>query len=217
LIDEAFAALVAGDKQVATRWSPVPGGVRFDTPELPEVRDYNAVVLGPGARLQAPGGVTRVIAFEPVGDPPAGWDCEFLAAMAYVGEPPAAPAGVAPVESAALREARTAVWREHGVGDEELAQVLEMQDRQAAAGTLLAVTQDEQPVGWVQVVAAVIEDVYVLAAARGQGHGRALTLAAMAAGGRFLTVEPDNTPAVELYRSLGFVAIGTVVQCTRPG
>ena len=79
-------------------------------------------------------------------------------------------------------------------------------DSGAIVGTLTLVVL-HTPTG----VHAQIEDVVVDAAARGGGHGRALTLEAIRlakeAGARHvdLTSRPSREAANELYRSLGFV------------
>ncbi|HMO59065.1 MAG TPA: N-acetyltransferase, partial [Roseiflexaceae bacterium] len=50
---------------------------------------------------------------------------------------------------------------------------------------------------------------------RGRGYGRQIVAAALAEvasqehGDVFLEVEPENTPAVNLYRSLGFAVVRT--------
>ena len=61
-----------------------------------------------------------------------------------------------------------------------------------------------------------IQDVFVSAAFRGQGIGRTMMSRALEICARslfkhvFLSVDPDNTPAVNLYRKVGFERIGRI-------
>lgn len=224
MIEGAYAALVAGDGRVATSCEPVPGGVRLRMPDLPAIRDYNALVLAPGADLAAVIGlvaddpeVRRVIAFGPADELAIeGWSSAAIMAMGVSRQGPFAwPGAAVEVDVDALRDARADAEYLAGVPSFELEQLRSLQDRQAEVARLFAVLRDGRPLGWAQVLAGIIDDVYVVPAARGQGHGRIVAQAALAAGGRWLLVDGDNAPAVGLYRSLGFVEAGTVVQLTR--
>ena len=210
-----YEARVAGDRSVATSCEPVPGGVRLRTPELPASRDYNGVLLAPGAPLDVDDDVRRVNAFDFTGPVPDGWTALEMLVMAFDDAPPAMPDGVAVVEIAVLREARAEVWRSYGLEAGDVEQMLHMQALEAAAGTLLAHVRDGSAIAWAQVVGGYIDDVFVAEAERGRGLGRLLTVAAMASGGRFLFVEPDNESAMRLYRGLGFVQAATLTQLTR--
>ena len=210
-----YEARGAGDCRVAASCTEIPGGVRLSTPALPFVRDYNGVVLAPGAAFEVPDDVQRVNAFDLPGEVPDGWEGQRLPVLGFDGPAPAMPAEVAEVDGAALAPARAEMWRSFGVEEPALAQMLHMQALQAAAGRLFAVMDAGRPLGWAQVIEGFVDDVFVEVTARRQGLGRALSRAAMAAGGRFLTVEPDNEPAVALYRSLGFEDAGTLSHLTR--
>ncbi len=211
----AYEARVAGDRRVATSWEPVPGGVRLRTPELRASRDYNGVVLAPGAPFAIDDDVRRVNAFDFAGPVPDGWDAIEMLVLAFAGPAPAMPGAVSPVGIAIVRAARAEVWRSYGLGDADVEQMLEMQTREAAAGTLLAHVRDGIPLAWAQVVGGYIDDVFVAEAERGRGLGRLLTVAAMASGGRFLFVEPGNEAALRLYCGLGFAQAATLTQLTR--
>lgn len=210
-----YEARVTGDRMVAASSEDVPGGVRLRLPELPAVRDYNGVLLSPGAPLDVPGDVLRVNAFDLTGPVPDGWTAVEMLVLEFRGQAAAMPDGVGFVDSAVVRPARARVWRSYGLPDAEVDQMLAMQDREAAAGTLLALVRDGDPVAWAQVVGGYIDDVYVVEAERGRGLGRSMTVAAIACGGRFLFVEPGNASALRLYRSLGFEDAGTLTQLTR--
>jgi GNAT superfamily N-acetyltransferase len=211
-VNDAYTALVAGDSQVATACEPLPGGVRLRLPELPQVWDYNAAVLAPGADasgLAEDPELSRIIAFSPATGLPD-WPCEPVTVMAFDGPAPAWPEGVSRAEAALLRDARRAAF-----GSDAVDELLALADRQAAVGSLAAVLRNGRPLAWSQVMQGVINDVFCVPEARGRGLGRAVTVAAMAAGGRWLMVDDDNAPAIGLYRSLGFEAVGTVLQLTR--
>ena len=60
-----------------------------------------------------------------------------------------------------------------------------------------------------------IDDVWVLEDRRGRGLGRALTTAALAAGGWFLLCDVDDPRPQGLYRAMGFTDAGRVVNLTR--
>ncbi len=79
----------------------------------------------------------------------------------------------------------------------------------------VAVRRDGAFVAWAQVAAGCIDDVYVVPPLRGHGLGRAITRAAMAAGGWFLFTEVADPRPQALYRSLGFEEAGRLVQLTR--
>jgi len=222
LIAEVYAALVAGDGRVATTCEPVAGGVRLRMPELPAIRDYNALVLAPGVDLAAvielvarDLKVRRVIAFDPAGELALeSWSRDTVMAMGLSRpEPFAWPDDVAEVDVDALRDARAEAEYFQGVPASEMEQLRAL----AEVARLVAVRRDGRPLAWAQVLAGIIDDVYVMPEARGQGLGRAVMAGALAAGGRWLVVDADNAPAVGLYESLGFVEAGTVVQLTRSG
>ena len=226
MIAEVYAALVAGDGRVATTCEPVAGGVRLRMPELPAIRDYNALVLAPGVDLAAvlelvarDQEVRRVIAFDPAGELALeSWSRGTVTAMGLSRPGPFAwPDDVAEVDVDALRDARAEAEYFQGVPASEMEQLRALQDRQAEVARLVAVRRDGRPLAWAQVLAGIIDDVYVMPEARGQGLGRAVMAGALAAGGRWLVVDADNAPAVGLYESLGFVEAGTVVQLTRSG
>ena len=67
---------------------------------------------------------------------------------------------------------------------------------------------------WAQLANGAIDDVWVWPDARGRGLGRAVTAAAVAAGGWFLGTAVRPRPQ-GLYRSLGFEERGRLVQLTR--
>jgi len=79
----------------------------------------------------------------------------------------------------------------------------------------VAVVRDGSAVAWAQVANGAIDDVYVEPAARGQGLGRAVTIAAVACGGWFLWTDAADPRPQGLYRSLAFAAHGRLLQLTR--
>ena len=79
----------------------------------------------------------------------------------------------------------------------------------------LGVRRDGVFVAWAQVAEGCIDDVHVVPPLRGQGLGRAITLAAVAAGGWFHFTDVEDPRPQTLYRSLGFVDAGRAVQLTR--
>jgi GNAT superfamily N-acetyltransferase len=91
--------------------------------------------------------------------------------------------------------------------------------------TLLALHGD-RPVATISVLAVDdlgrIENVYVARDFRGQGIGRTLMTRAVEICARstfrhvFMLVDPDNTPAVTLYRSFGFEPIGRLTSYCAP-
>lgn len=223
MIADAYAALVAGDGRIATSCEAVEGGVRLRMPELPDIRDNNAAVLAPGADralvaglLAADPQLRRVIAFGPAEDLAVdGWDAQPMLVMARDGEAPDWPAGVARVDVAVLRAARAEALAGFPAGERE--QMRALQERQAAVGTLVAVLREGRALAWAQVLAGVVDDVFVVPEARGTGLGRAVVRAAMSAGGRFLVVDEANDVALGLYRSLGFADAGRLLELTRAG
>ncbi len=83
---------------------------------------------------------------------------------------------------------------------------------------LFAAVQDGQVIGWAGLEYVCgegsVTNIAVLPAFRGQGLGRALTLRLIEEAQRrtldflMLEVRASNTPAIALYRSLGFTEIG---------
>jgi GNAT superfamily N-acetyltransferase len=121
--------------------------------------------------------------------------------MAFEGEPPAMPPEVGELPHPQHQ------------GEEAYAdQLEELHRRQAAAG---ARTFGIERTAWAVVANGCIDDVWVEEPRRGEGLGRIVMTAALAAGGWFLWCLEDDPRPQTLYRSLGLRETGRVVQLTR--
>jgi GNAT superfamily N-acetyltransferase len=194
------------------------------TPEFPTSWEVNKVALEPGAR---PADVGRAISLAEerfgafahrrvsVPDPaaevvaPDGWQIETLLAMRWDGPAPDRPAGVEDITPDELFAARV-----HAGAPAEWARIQTPFD--AGPGTRpLALLEDGEIRAWCVIHGGGIDDVYVLPPHRGRGLGRAISVAAVAAGGWFLTCDAADPRPQGLYRSLGFVDAGRLVHLTR--
>lgn len=227
-----YALRLAVDRHVAERSSEVPGGVLLRSTRFPSSWDLNQVVLAPGAGAAevvaglelaeaaldgaAHRRVTVPAPAEPV-EAPDGWLFEELLLMTYEGDPPGWPADVLEVDARELHRARLEMWRTIADSDEVAVELAEMQLAFASypGGRALGVRRDGAFVAWAQVAEGCIDDVYVIPSLRGAGLGRAVTRAAVAAGGWYLFTDVADPRPQELYRSLGFREAGRLVQLTR--
>ncbi len=227
-----FARHLEVDRFVAGASEDVPGvGVLLRSPRFPHSWDLNQVVLAVGAtmedvaravevaeaalegaahrRLTVPAPTEEVVA-------PDGWEREELLVMEVSGSLPW-PDGVEVVEPRALRSARLEMWR--AFNDDAVAEELaDMQEAFAAypgARVLGVADADGAYVAWAQVANGCIDDVWVVEPRRGSGLGRAVTTAAVAAGGTYLWTDVGDPRPQGLYRSLGFAETGRIVQLTR--
>jgi ribosomal protein S18 acetylase RimI-like enzyme len=222
----AFAARVAVDAAAATAATEVEGGVLLSTPELSNIWDLNQVMLAPGAdaalierTLATMAPETRKLTLfdpaDPVG-PVRGFRLEHCLLMIAGDEAAAWPEGVERVPPADLRDTRVTAYLNESDSADALA---EMFDRFAAAtptATLVATrADDEEWAAWAAIANGAIDDVWVQPPFRGRGLGRAVTQAALAAGGWFLYTDAADPVPQGLYRSLGMLEVGTVVLLTR--
>jgi ribosomal protein S18 acetylase RimI-like enzyme len=230
----AFAARLDVDARTAGRAVRVPGGTLLRSPRFPNSWDLNQVVLDPGAgpaevaaaietvERELEGAAHRRISIFAPGAPvqaPDGWELEEQLIMLFpeTAPTPAWPPEVTTVGVEALREPHVEMWRLEGMADvaEELA------DMQLAFGhfpgsrPLAARDGGGRVLAWAQLANGSIDDVWVWPDERGRGLGRALTAAAVAAGGWFLGTDVTDPRPQGLYRSLGFEERGRLVQLTR--
>jgi GNAT superfamily N-acetyltransferase len=211
--ERCFAARAAADTRSADSSEEIGGGIRLSTPTLPDIWDLNVALLGPDATDDEVAAalaldVRRVTLFRSFSGPvPEGSTVERSLLMVADDPPPAMPEGVEEVDFRALSQARAALE------DEYADQIAAMHARQAAAG---ARTFAVGEVAWAVLADGCIDDVFVVEARRGEGLGRAVTQAALAHGGWFLWCAQDDPRPQALYRSLGMVEAGRVVQFTRP-
>ena len=210
MIEAAYAARLEADARAADTRTEIAGGTRLSTPALPDIWDLNVAMLAPWATdadvaAAAELDVRRITLFRDYDGPvPAGFaTVERCLLMTYEGEPPPPPAETAEI-----------AYPQHE-GEEAYAdQIAELHRRQAAAG---ARTYGIDGVAWAVVANGCIDDVWVVEDRRGEGLGRVVTTAALAAGGWFLWCLEDDPRPQTLYRSLGLREAGRVVQLTRSG
>jgi ribosomal protein S18 acetylase RimI-like enzyme len=220
----AYAARVAVDAAAATTTTEVTGGVVLSTPDLPSIWDLNQVMLAPGANAALveetlhtlPPDTKRVTVFEP-SDPVSavrGFKVERCLLMVAGEEATAWPDGVEQVQAAELRETRVLAYTDEDSPSDALGAMF---DRFATAPGALMVGAhiDGEWAAWTSVANGAIDDVWVQPAFRGRGLGRAVSQAALAAGGWFLWTDVADPVPQSLYRSLGMREIGTVVLLTR--
>jgi GNAT superfamily N-acetyltransferase len=220
-----LAARLAVDRWTAGSVEELPEGTLLRTPAWRVSWDLNQLVLRPGSagfdasRLDPD--TMRVTIPEPAGPigVPDGWGAEESLAMVFEGDRPPWPwpAGVERTTGEALHETRLALWRAWLSSEEDALALAEMQRHFTTfPGALcVAVREGDAWIGWAQVANGCIDDVWVGEPFRGRGLGRALTQAAVCAGGWFLTTDARDPRPQGLYRSLGFRAVGRVVQLTR--
>jgi ribosomal protein S18 acetylase RimI-like enzyme len=232
--EAAFAARLEVDALTAGSTARVPGGTLLRSPRFPVSWDLNQVVLDPGAgpsevataievveRELEGAAHRRISVFAPAAPvvAPDGWEREEQLIMVVPAEapPPAWPEAVEEVDVEALRAPHVEMWRA-----EELADAAqELADMQLAFGSfpgarsLAARSPEGGVLAWAQVANGAIDDVWVWPAERGRGLGRAVTAAAVAAGGWFLGTDVQDPRPQGLYRSLGFVEVARLVQLTR--
>jgi ribosomal protein S18 acetylase RimI-like enzyme len=200
LIEDAFAARVTGDAAVAGTALEIPGGVLLRS-EL-ALRDLNAALLGPTstdadlAAALARHEIPRVTVFRDIAVP-AGWEAVRLVLMGWPGAVPGVPGGPEAVTLATVRP-------------EPLSDAFD-----AAGAQVFALSADGEWIAWAMVIEGCIDDVWVQEPFRGRGHGRAVTQAALAAGGWFLWCLEDDPVPCGLYGSMGFCELGIVVQLSR--
>ena len=214
VVARAYAARLEADAAAADATEPIAGGTLLRTPELPDIWDLNAALLGPGSTgadvLAALGtdGVPRVTVFADCRMEADGWRREDDLLMVRGEDAVAAPDGVREVEPAVLAPVR--------IADAFGPQIAAMHDRYAAAGVrTFAWLEDGVPLAWSALANGCVDDVETVPTARRRGLGRAVTAAALAAGGWFLWCSREDPVPQHLYRSLGMEVAGTVVQFTR--
>jgi ribosomal protein S18 acetylase RimI-like enzyme len=232
----SFAARAEVDAWVAGSAVPLEAPLRgtlLRSPRFPSAWDLNQVVLAPGADADAVRAAVAVAERELEGaahrrvtiSAPAavvaardGWEREELLVMlapdVAAGGP--WPAGVEEVGASELDRDRLEMWRLEGVGD-AAAELAAMQLAFASypGARCVGVRRDGRFVAWAQVVNGAIDDVWVSEPFRGQGLGRAVTRATLACGGWYLWTDVADPRPQGLYRSLGFVDAGRLVQLTR--
>jgi ribosomal protein S18 acetylase RimI-like enzyme len=226
-LEAGLAARLAVDRAVAASGAPHAGGTLLRTPGWPSSWDLNRLVLAPGSGdaevAAALGGLettTRRITLPlPPGAVavPDGWDAEELLVMLWPREPLEWPEGVVEVTGRDLHPARSALWSawvDDAASAEQLA-AMQLRFAEQPGGRCVAVRDGERFVAWAQVVEGWIDDVWVDEDRRGQGLGRAVTTAAVAAGGWILSTDVADPRPQGLYRSLGFAEAGRIVQLTR--
>jgi GNAT superfamily N-acetyltransferase len=231
----AFAARLEVDAATAGRSVRVPGGTLLRSPRFPNSWDLNQVVLDPGAgpaevaaamelveRELAGAAHRRISIFDPAAPvvAPDGWELEEQLIMLWPAERPAPawPPGVSEVGVEVLRQPHLEMWRSEGIVDaaEELADMqLAFGGFTGARSVAARASGDGRVLAWAQVANGAIDDVWVWPDARGRGLGRAVTAAAVAAGGWFLGCDLADPRPQGLYRSLGFEERGRLVQLTR--
>lgn len=230
-----FALRLAVDRHVAERSSDVAGGVLLRSARFSHSWDLNQVVLAPGAgaddvaagialaEATLDGAAHRRVTVPapapaaPV-DAPPGWEADELLLMTFGGgEVPSWPEDVLEVDAADLHTARLDMWRSTTDADAVAQELADMQLAFASypGARALGVRREGAFVAWAQVAEGCIDDVYVTPPLRGQGLGRAITRAAVAAGGWFLFTDVGDPRPQALYRSLGFEEAGRLVQLTR--
>jgi ribosomal protein S18 acetylase RimI-like enzyme len=223
-VTDPFAARLRADTVGTDAAEALPGGLtRLRCARFPNSYDLNAVWAPRGAdqaTVDAAVAVAdrRVWLPEPAAgvQAPAGWEAAEERMMVHDGASvPEWPARVARVDAAVLRDARLEIWRDVDAGNAP-----ELADRQVALDALpevttLAVLADGAPAAWCTVIAGAIDDVWTQPAQRRRGHARAVVRAAVAAGGRHLTVDPGNAAAIALYAAEGFADAGRLVGLLR--
>jgi ribosomal protein S18 acetylase RimI-like enzyme len=222
------------DARTAGSAERVPGGTLLRSPRFPVSWDLNQVVLDPGAgpaevaaaieaveRALAGAAHRRLSIFAPAVPvvAPDGWEREeqLIMVLPAGAAVPAWPEPVAEVDAEALRGPHAEMWRQEGVGDaaDELADMQLAFGAFPGARCLAALAPGGRVLGWAQVANGAIDDVWVWPGERGRGLGRAVTAAALAAGGWFLGTDAEDPRPQGLYRSLGFVEVARLVQLTR--
>ena len=234
-LDAAFAARLEVDAATAGRSVRVPGGTLLRSPRFPSSWDLNQVVLDPGAgpeevaaaigvvERELAGAAHRRISIFAPGAPvvaPDGWELEEQLIMLWPSSRPAPawPAEVTEVGVEALRRPHAEMWRCEGIVDaaDELADMQLAFGRYPGARPVAALDPgDGRVLAWAQLANGSIDDVWVWPDERGRGLGRAVTAAAVAAGGWFLGTDVTDPRPQGLYRSLGFEERGRLVQLTR--
>ena len=232
-LERALSAHLAYDEVIAGSASDVEGGGRLLRSErFPASWDLNQVVLPPGAgNADVARAVTvaereldgadyrRVTVFGASEEitAPDGYAKEVLLVMVLPDGPlPEWPEGVREVDPAVLRPLRLELWSTW-VDASRAPQLAEMQHAFASGpgARCLAAYEGSEIVGWCQVHAGGIDDVWVFEPHRGRGLGKRVTLAAMAAGGWYLNCDVKDPRPQGLYRKLGFRDAGVIVQLTR--
>ena len=212
------------DFGVAETVERVDGGWVMLTPEYSRSWELNKVLLEPGASADVveralalceerfDGFAHRRVCIPAPGEDivaPSGWKVEDLLVMEWRGEPPAWPEDVREIDVDTIYAARVA----GGMSPADAR--LQLPFGRAAASRPLAIFEDGEIGGWCEVHEGSIDDVWVLEPRRGRGLGRRLTQAGLAAGGWFLLCDRDDPLPQGLYRSLGFVETGRVLNLTR--
>jgi ribosomal protein S18 acetylase RimI-like enzyme len=223
-VTDAVAAQIESDCAVAGRVERVEGAVVLLTPDFSSSWELNKVRLDPGA---GPEEVARGIELAeeffagfahrrvcvplPEGEvvAPPGWQTEELLLMVWSGGEPPWPEGVRDITADELFSLRVAAG-----STLELARIQAPFDT-APDARALALFEADEARGWCVLHGGCIDDVYVHAADRGRGFGKAITLAGVAAGGWFLLCDVDDPRPQGLYRALGFTDAGRVVNLTR--
>jgi ribosomal protein S18 acetylase RimI-like enzyme len=223
-VREALEAQREFDLAVAGAHERVDGGWLLLTPEFSRSWELNKVLLDPGAgATEVARGIAlaeeRYDGFEHrrvcVPDPreevvaPPGWQAEVLLVMLGPDRRPPWPEAVREVDPQTLYDARVAA----GATPDDAR--LQIPFGNGPDARPLAHYEDGAITGWCELHGGSIDDVWVLEPHRGRGIGRALTRAAMAAGGWFLLCDEADPRPQTLYRSLGFTDAGRVVNLTR--
>lgn len=153
-----------------------------------------------------------------------GWEAERLVYMVHDGRtpPPVSPVGVGPVDLRAWAPHRRAVVAEQPWGDTATQEAMAARDRRLVERIDIALVMSEDGAAGCHVyrhgAVAQIEEVNVLAEARGRGLGQAVMAAAMracrGAALTFLIADADDWPQ-RWYARLGFEPVGSAWEWTR--